>query len=58
VKRSFQHLDRELDLPAIRVLDDAGPESPLLWGLSYRFLDLLMLSIARAIPSMPWREDL
>ncbi|MBW2229138.1 MAG: CoA pyrophosphatase [Deltaproteobacteria bacterium] len=58
VKRSFHHLDRELDLPAIRVLDDAGPEAPLLWGLSYRFLDLLMLNIARAIPSMPWREDL
>jgi 8-oxo-dGTP pyrophosphatase MutT (NUDIX family) len=58
VKRSFSYQGNQLDLPAIRVLDAAEPDAPLLWGLSYRFLELLMTQIGRAIPSMPWQEDL
>lgn len=55
VTRTFQHGHEELELPAIRLLDEPAP---VLWGLSYRFLDLFMTLIGRAIPSMPWRSDL
>lgn len=55
VKRRFTYLGHALDLPALDVL---GPGEPVLWGLSYRFLELLMRHLGRAIPSMPWRSDL
>ncbi len=55
VERDFRYLDRKLPLPGLRVLD---PEHPVLWGLSYRFLELLMARLGHSIPSMPWRTDL
>lgn len=51
LRRSFQYHDKEIFLPAIRVLDDEGS---VLWGLSYRFLELLMTQARRPIPGMPW----
>lgn len=55
VQQRFHYLGYELDLPAVDVL---GQEQPVLWGLSYRFLELLMRRIGRPIPTMPWRTDL
>lgn len=55
-ERSFPYLDQELHLPALRVLDDPG--RPVLWGLSYRFLQILMNKIERHLPPMPWHDDL
>lgn len=53
--RPFDYRGGELILPAIRVLD---VEEPLLWGLSYHFLELLMVQCGRRIPSMPWSPDI
>lgn len=53
IRRSFQYHDHEIQLPAIRVLDDEGS---VLWGLSYRFLELLMTRAGRTVPGMPWVE--
>jgi 8-oxo-dGTP pyrophosphatase MutT (NUDIX family) len=55
-ERTFQYLEHELPLPALRVLDD--DRHPLLWGLSYRFLQILMEKLDRHLPEMPWHEDL
>jgi 8-oxo-dGTP pyrophosphatase MutT (NUDIX family) len=55
VERDFRYFDTQLPLPGLRVL---GPEHPVLWGLSYRFLELLMARLGCAIPSMPWHKDL
>jgi 8-oxo-dGTP pyrophosphatase MutT (NUDIX family) len=55
LERRFPYGDEMLELPALRVSEGEGP---LLWGLSYRFLELLMGSIGRPIPPMQWREDL
>ncbi len=52
--RPFRYLDREIELPAIRVLEGGGP---LLWGISYRFLDLLLGLLDRPIPTMGWNPD-
>jgi hypothetical protein len=30
--------------------------SPALWGLSYRFLELLMDRVGRPIPAMTWAD--
>jgi 8-oxo-dGTP pyrophosphatase MutT (NUDIX family) len=54
-QRGFDYRGSELHLPALRVLDGDGP---LLWGLSYRFLELLMTATGRALPAMPWHADL
>ncbi len=54
-ERSFRYLDQDLFIPAIQVL---GEDAPVLWGLSYRFLELFMNRIGRSIPGMRWREDL
>ncbi len=55
VDRSFPYLGQELFLPAIRVLDK---EEPVLWGLSYRFLQLFMDQIGRKIRPMVWHSNL
>jgi 8-oxo-dGTP pyrophosphatase MutT (NUDIX family) len=55
IVRTFLHRGRELDLPAIRILDD---DAPVLWGLTYRFFDVFMRVIGHPIPRMPWRDDL
>jgi 8-oxo-dGTP pyrophosphatase MutT (NUDIX family) len=55
IRRDFGYLDRELLLPAIRVLDD---EAPVLWGITYRFLELFFTRVGLALPEMPWHDDL
>jgi len=54
-ERTFRYAGQPVDVPTIRVL---GPEAPVLWGLSYRFLELFMRAIGREIPAMPWHADL
>ena len=54
VTREFEYQERQLVLPAIRVLDQ---EFPVLWGISYRFLELLMSLCDRPIHPMPWTPD-
>ena len=39
----------------IRLLEDE--DAPLLWGITYKFLDDLMSAIGRPIPFMPWEEE-
>jgi 8-oxo-dGTP pyrophosphatase MutT (NUDIX family) len=55
VVRRFQYLENEIEVPAIDLL---GPGRPVLWGLSYRFLEILLGHLGHAIPPMPWRTDL
>lgn len=55
VKHLFTYAGRRIEVPAIRVLER---ETPVLWGLSYRFLELLMQVIGGDIPLMPWHSDL
>jgi len=52
---SFDYHGHPLEVPAI----DAGVGSgPPLWGLTYRFLELLLGRLGHPLPVMPWREDL
>lgn len=53
--REFSYLDRTMSLPTIRLLEDE--DAPLLWGITYKFLDDLMSAIGRPIPFMPWEEE-
>ena len=55
VERSFTYADREIDVPAIRVLERG---ETVLWGISYRFLELLLQVIGGEIPRMAWHSDL
>ena len=65
VTRHFDYRGRELLLPALRVHDEGAHAAnladeaarPALWGLSYRFLELLMEKCGRPIPGMPWNPD-
>lgn len=65
VTRGFDYQGKELIVPALHVHDEgdlaAEPEDaaarPVLWGLSYRFLELLMRKCGRPIPGMPWNPD-
>jgi 8-oxo-dGTP pyrophosphatase MutT (NUDIX family) len=56
VRRLFDYRDSKIELPGLRVFDD--DRSPVLWGLTYRFLELFMRIVERPIPDMPWRSDL
>jgi 8-oxo-dGTP pyrophosphatase MutT (NUDIX family) len=56
VVRRFKYLEHDLELPGLRVVDDE--RSPVLWGLSYRFLQILMEKLERRLPAMPWHDDL
>lgn len=55
VRRAFEYRDQSLELPALRVLEG---DAPVLWGISYRFLDELMGLLGYEIPHMPWDPDL
>jgi 8-oxo-dGTP pyrophosphatase MutT (NUDIX family) len=55
VEHPFTYAGREIAAPAIRVL---GREAPVLWGISYRFLELLLQVVGGHIPLMPWHSDL
>ena len=53
--REFHYLDRSMPLPTIRLLED--DDAPVLWGITYKFLDDLMSKIGRPIPFMPWEDE-
>jgi len=53
-QKSFTYLERSMPLPTVRLLDD--PRAPVLWGITYKFMDELMHRIGRPIPSMPWAD--
>jgi 8-oxo-dGTP pyrophosphatase MutT (NUDIX family) len=55
VRRPFEYRGHDLVLPSIRVLED---DHPVLWGLSYRFLELLMAKCGRPVESMPWTPEI
>ena len=55
VHADFDYHGQTLALPAIQVFE---PPAMPLWGLSYRFLELLMRALERPIPTMPWDESL
>lgn len=52
--REFRYLDRTMALPTVRLLED--PRAPVLWGITYKFMDDFMRAIGRPIPYMPWDE--
>ena len=54
-RRTFAYKGREIEAPAIRVIE---PGAPVLWGISYRFLELLMRVLEREIPAMQWHSEL
>lgn len=56
LERDFDYMGQALALPAIRVFEE--PDRAVLWGLSYRFLEILMDRLGDSIPVMPWRSDL
>ena len=55
VERAFDYKGTDFVLPAIQVLDE---DDPVLWGISYRFLELLMERVGRPIAPMPWMPNL
>lgn len=52
--REFSYADIKTELPTIRLLED--PRAPVLWGITYKFMDDFMDVIGRPIPFMPWVE--
>jgi len=50
--RDFTYADVVSRLPTIRLLED--PRAPVLWGITYKFMDEFMTTIDRPIPFMPW----
>ncbi len=56
VWREFNYRGGSIELPGIRVFDD--DRAPVLWGLTYRFLEVFMRIAGQPIPNMPWRSDL
>ncbi len=52
--RDFTYADVVSTLPTIRLLED--PRAPVLWGITYKFMDEFMTTIDRPIPFMPWVE--
>lgn len=56
VWREFEYRGGKIELPGIRVFDDES--APILWGLTYRFLEVFMRVVGHPIPNMPWRPDL
>ena len=53
--REFSYRDVSMPLPTIRLLDDN--DAPVLWGITYKFMDEFMSTIGRPIPFMPWEGD-
>jgi 8-oxo-dGTP pyrophosphatase MutT (NUDIX family) len=52
--REFTYLEHSMELPTIRLLEDE--RAPVLWGITYKFMDDFMTKIGRPIPYMPWVE--
>ena len=53
LQRSYSYRGHEVMLPAIRVLEGEGP---VLWGLTYRFLEIFLRLVGKPLPEMPWRK--
>ena len=53
-ERTFSYLEHAMALPTVRLLDD--PRAPVLWGITYKFMDEFMRRIGRPIPYMPWAD--
>jgi 8-oxo-dGTP pyrophosphatase MutT (NUDIX family) len=53
--REFTYLDEPRPLPTIRLIEDA--HAPVLWGITYKFMDDFMSTIGRPIPFMPWTSE-
>jgi 8-oxo-dGTP pyrophosphatase MutT (NUDIX family) len=54
VRRRYSYHGLEVMLPAIRVLEGEGP---VLWGLTYRFLEIFLQLVGQELPPMPWRKS-
>ena len=54
-EREFKYLDHSMLCPTIRMLEDE--RAPVLWGITYKFMDDFMGTIGRPIPFMPWEDD-
>lgn len=54
IRRTFSYRELSIELPALKVLEDG----PVLWGITYRFVDELMGLLGHSIPTMPWDPDL
>jgi 8-oxo-dGTP pyrophosphatase MutT (NUDIX family) len=52
--REFNYLDVSMPLPTLRLLAD--DDAPVLWGITYKFMDDFMSTIGRPIPFMPWER--
>ncbi|HEB91506.1 MAG TPA: CoA pyrophosphatase [Deltaproteobacteria bacterium] len=52
--REFRYREQCLSLPTIRLLDDE--QAPVLWGITYKFIEDFMAAIGRPIPFMPWDD--
>lgn len=52
--REFRYLEHAMTLPTIRLLEDE--QAPVLWGITYKFMDDFMSTIGRPIPFMPWED--
>lgn len=52
---TFDYQGHTLEVPAIETAIGSGPP---LWGLTYRFLELLLGRLGHPLPEMPWRDDL
>ncbi len=53
-EQAFRFYDEDVLLPATRILDGEGP---VLWGMTYRFLEMLMSLLDRKIPGTPGHVD-
>ena len=53
--REFNYLERSVSLPTIRLLEDE--RAPVLWGITYKFIDDFMSKIGRPVPYMHWIEQ-
>jgi hypothetical protein len=53
--REFTYLERSRPLPTLRLID--ADDAPVLWGITYKFMDDFMRRIGRPIPFMPWEAD-
>jgi 8-oxo-dGTP pyrophosphatase MutT (NUDIX family) len=51
ITRRFNLHEHEVDLPALLVFDG---DAPVLWGLTYRFVERFMHLLDGPIPAMPW----
>ncbi len=55
VQHGYSYHGIDVMLPAIRVLEGEGP---VLWGLTYRFLEIFLRLAGEELPPMPWHRGL